>query len=71
MVVDQSLALDKETAMFVVAVLILVLCVLFVGSEMLMALAAAMALIYIVPTNQLRRMMGYLLVVDVDRKSVV
>jgi len=65
MMVDQSLTLDKETAMFVVAVMILILCVFFVGSEMLMALAAAMALIYIVPTNQLRRMMGYLLVVDV------
>jgi hypothetical protein len=57
--------LDRETAMFVVAVMILVLCVLFLGSEALMALAAAMALIYIVPTNQLRRMLGYITIVDI------
>jgi hypothetical protein len=62
---DQSLALDREVAMFIVAVMILILCLFFVGTEMLMAVAAALALIYIVPTDQLRRMLGYLLVVDV------
>lgn len=56
--------MDRETAMFIVAMMVILICVLFMGKEALMAVAATMALLYIVPATQLRRMLGYILLVD-------
>ena len=57
--------MDHDTAMFIAVVVVLMLYIL-TGAEIILAAITALGLLYIVPVVQLRRMLGYVLLVDIS-----
>lgn len=57
--------MDPETAMFVASIIVVILAILTgYAGEMMMAAVATMGLLYIVGGEHFRKMLGYLLVLD-------
>jgi hypothetical protein len=57
--------LDKESAVFIAVLFVLVLYAI-TGSQLVLAAISALGLIYVVPPDQFRRMFGYLIFLDIS-----
>lgn len=55
---------DRKTGMFIAAIIVVGLFV-WTGSSVFVAIAAALGLLYIIPTEYIERLFGYLLVSDI------